>query len=78
MTVLVPFLADEHEAHGATCLIAPDGETTCGMPATHRVTFVPLPGHEHGPETFACAEHVEHYRAHPAVESIREVTGRVT
>jgi hypothetical protein len=73
MTLLLPWLADEHEARGATCLLAPDGETTCGQPATHRVTITPVYRDVAGPVTFACAEHVDLFRTHPAVTAIREV-----
>jgi hypothetical protein len=73
LTLLAPDLADLHEnTPGATCLLAPDGDTCCPNPATHRVTFEPLPGHA-GAVTFACAEHVPDYLSHPAVQAIREV-----
>jgi hypothetical protein len=69
MTVLAPDLADLHErTPDATCLYAADGVTCCQQPATHRVAFTGLSG-----ATFACAEHVLLYRAHPAVLTIREV-----
>lgn len=76
MTVLAEWVADQHERLHGTCLLAPDGETTCQHTATHRVTFhlLALDGDlESQPVTFACAEHVEHYRTHPGVASIREV-----
>jgi hypothetical protein len=74
MTVLAPDLADVHEdTPGATCLLAPDGDTCCPHPATHRVTFVLMPGYREPAVTFACAEHVPLYLQHPAVDTIREV-----
>jgi hypothetical protein len=74
LTMLRPDVADQHEQHpDATCLLAPDGDTCCQQPATHRVELTPMPGYDEGPVTFACAEHVDRYRGHPAVASIREV-----
>jgi hypothetical protein len=74
MTVLVPDLADVHEATpGATCLTAPDGDTCCHKHATHRVELVPLPGYETGPVTFVCREHLRWLGQNPAVLSIRKV-----
>lgn len=57
LTILVPDLADEHERVSPLCLIAPDGETTCGQPASQRAELQPMPGYEAGPVTFVCPEH---------------------
>jgi hypothetical protein len=73
MVLLVPWVADQHERLTPTCLLAPDGEHTCGQPATHRVTITPAHGAVAGPVTFACAEHADLFRTHPAVTAIREV-----
>jgi hypothetical protein len=73
MTVLAAWVADQHEKLRGSCLLAPDGDTTCPNPATHRIQFTTMPGHDEGPVTFACAHHVDHYRTHPAVTGIRKV-----
>jgi hypothetical protein len=75
LTMLRPDVADQHEQHpDATCLLAPDGDTCCPNPAAWRVELTPMPGYDEGPVTFACADHVDLYRGHPGVATIRSVT----
>jgi acyl-coenzyme A thioesterase PaaI-like protein len=73
LVLLVPWVADQHERLTPTCLVAPDGETTCGLPATVRITVTPAQGGVAGPVTFACADHAPAFAHHPAVTAIREV-----
>jgi len=73
MTVLATWVADQHERLGPTCLYAPDGETSCGMPATHRLQLAPLPQYDEGPVTFACAEHEPRLACLSGITATREV-----
>jgi len=73
MTVLAPHIADRHEAHGPTCLIAPDGDTCCPHPATWRFDLEPANGYGPGPSTFACTPHALHLAARPDIATVRNL-----
>ena len=45
-----------------TCCAVTDDPWTCPELATYRADLAPMPGHQRGPSTFACAHHGTHLR----------------